>query len=692
MNEESKTPEQTSVQNKSNPAQTNFLNEATLYLIACGLCLVGFFLNWFSISQSRTYTNFDVTNPMNMEHTDVTSLSVTGTTIISKIWDEGGAALFLLFFIISIPLGALIIGSWKYYKREIRNTEICWISFMTLIPILLFSLYLFAVDDLNLGFINLGDNVKDSFGGGLWLMILGSSILIYSAVSKIIILNKKNASGSLLKPGLLGGAICSIIIVILTKIFSEHYFRDANVYYLLLPLIILSISIAIAVQNFKTSNSLNFQYSDIVSIGFITSLSGALLTLFLFKIFYSDYIKYVPTSLLIVVVILFTQLGFVVSSIGTLWTTNMIYTPTVAQVQNVNVENQSSKVSSQPSSITQRPQININVPKVDWNKRFISTKKFVSKNKMSLIVTASILIAFIIVYNLFIKPNPVKDAKFLAQNYCGCQEELNKNNLATMQAFLKDFDNKKYASKSAARSALNNLLQPNQTKFNDCVQQANMNYKNKDVDYNAKGGKYVYTFEQTYNSLIGACNSNNNDVASIQTSIDEKIKTIKDPEPDISKIEADLIGQKILGWNFDYVSEIKQANIVNTTRASDRIEYKIDLHMIGYTQPDTNPNDAEVIVTYYQTDYGWSFGGVREVYITYTNIAPVGTWQSITPLSNTTYSISNDKRFWIKDGSYGQTYKGGPDGDSYSLTSPTIFISSRETEPVSLIFTYYPKQ
>ena len=98
-------------------------------------------------------------------------------------------------------------------------------------------------------------------------------------------------------------------------------------------------------------------------------------------------------------------------------------------------------------------------------------------------------------------------------------------------------------------------------------------------------------------------------------------------------------------------------------------------------------------MVYLRSSNGWYLAEVKEIFITYIYSAPQNEWQKVTTLDNSTYTISNDKRYWAKDGDYGQQYKGGsPDGDSFNLTSSYIYISSRETEPINLTFTYRPKQ
>jgi hypothetical protein len=169
------------------------------------------------------------------------------------------------------------------------------------------------------------------------------------------------------------------------------------------------------------------------------------------------------------------------------------------------------------------------------------------------------------------------------------------------------------------------------------------------------------------------------------------IKDIRYDIPDIERIKSDLIGQRILGWSFDALSEIKQSNISNTTNNPTRIEFEIDLSLIGLTSPQTDIHEAKILVTYLLNDNGWYFNDVKEIFITYTYTAPLNDWLSISPIKNSTYTIIHKgQRFWVKDGSYGRKYKGGVDGESYHLSSYQIYISSRESYPVEIIIKYSP--
>ena len=170
------------------------------------------------------------------------------------------------------------------------------------------------------------------------------------------------------------------------------------------------------------------------------------------------------------------------------------------------------------------------------------------------------------------------------------------------------------------------------------------------------------------------------------------IKEIIYDIPDIERIKSDLIGQHILGWSFDAISEFKQSNISNTTKNPTRIEYEIDLSLVGITSPLTDIHEAKIMVTYILGDNGWYFNNVKELFITYIYTAPVNEWLSINPLKNATYSIIHKgQRFWVQDGYYGRKYKvGGNDGESYRLTSPQIYILSRDSKPVDIIIKYIP--
>jgi len=355
-------------------------------------------------------------------------------------------------------------------------------------------------------------------------------------------------------------------------------------------------------------------------------------------------------------------------------------------------ENQNSPQPLATANYT-RPQVNINLPKVNWDSTFAKVKSFLSKYKVVLLSGAGVLIAFLIVYNLFIKAEPVKDAKNLAKNYCACSEELNRNNLASLQSYSNEFDSKKFKSRTDARNSLNNILQENQTKYSNCTQSANVKYTERLADYNAKGGQNTYTFQQTYSSISNACtNANSSDVVALQSQIDEKIKSIIDPEPDIEKIKADLIGQEIIGWKFSYLNEYKSAEILNTAKSNDRIEYQVKFNLIDNTT-NSGEHDCEVMVVYVQNEYGWYLSGVNLNYIVYTNTFYPDKYVQITPFQNCKWNADNNyKMSWkTSNWEYAEETVTGPDQGATTLPySTTYFIKSLEPQEIKVRFTYRP--
>jgi hypothetical protein len=353
--------------------------------------------------------------------------------------------------------------------------------------------------------------------------------------------------------------------------------------------------------------------------------------------------------------------------------------------------------STNRDSLQEKKQFNyslpkINLPKFDWEDGIETIKVFILKYKKAIWGILIALVLYIAIYNLFIKDSPVSDGKRVGGKYCACLEMLSVKNSSAQKSFLDNFAKKNYRFRSEARTALGNQIKSNELEYNACVEKVKDEYSEKENYYHEKSKKNYNKLTNAYNSAIRNCNSINSDSAALQGNIDERIKSIIDPRPDIEKIKSDLIGQDILGWKFEYISEIRNASIIDSTFSVDRAEYKIDLRLIGYAKPESDYHNAEIIVAYQQYDEGWMLASADAIFLSYINEAPVGTWQRVEPLPNSTYVISNDRKFWVKDGDYGQTYKGGPDGESFNLKSTYIYISSRENVPIKLTFTYRPSR
>lgn len=367
--------------------------------------------------------------------------------------------------------------------------------------------------------------------------------------------------------------------------------------------------------------------------------------------------------------------------------------PAIPTENQINENQILTPTPTQPLSNLTRPQININLPKINWEEFFAKIKTFTNKYKIVLLSIFGMLILFLIVYNLFLKANPVKDAKDLAKNYCNCSDELAMNNLSSLQTYLNEFETKKYKSKVEARNSLNNIMQENQSKYTTCTQSASLKYTERQAEYNANGGQNAYTFEQTYSSIINVCSNNNSsDVVVLQSQVDEKIKSIIDPEPDIEKIKADIIGQEIIGWRFAYLNEFKSAEILNTVKANDRIEYQVKFGLIDNTT-NSGEHDCEVMVVYLQNDYGWYFSDLSLNYITYTNTIYPDKYIEITPFQNCKWTAENKYNISWKTSNweYASDYITGPNNPPVNLPgSNSYFLKSLEQNEIKVKFTYSP--
>jgi len=203
--------------------------------------------------------------------------------------------------------------------------------------------------------------------------------------------------------------------------------------------------------------------------------------------------------------------------------------------------------------------------------------------------------------------------------------------------------------------------------------------------------KLYQRFESSFNKKQTSCTTSATpEIASIRNDIFQKINALIDPEPAVEKIKNDLIGTKMIGWNFDYPEEFQQCQVSKKINSDKRIDYDLDL--ILFDQKLNDLHNASATVVYKLNNGEWILSNVISHYITYTFHATTDTWLQVTPFTNCTYAISPTNKFWVKDGQDGQTYKGGgTDADSFTLTSPTFFIASRESTATDIVFTFYPK-
>jgi hypothetical protein len=307
-------------------------------------------------------------------------------------------------------------------------------------------------------------------------------------------------------------------------------------------------------------------------------------------------------------------------------------------------------------------------------------------------VIAAVISIFVLygAYYLFLRHDPINDAKKVSTAYCDCTTKYNDAMIKADEEFVKSFDTYGFKKRQEARNKLQELQSSVNTEYTTCNSETQQKYNDLRNRYTVEQ-EMLSKFDFAYNSQSGTCNpSNQSKLTSMNSEIESKISTIKDPTPDIEKIKSDLIGSKIPGWNFDFLSEFQKCEITKTNETPNRLEYNLSMTMLDQRNGNTYP--VEAIVTYMQNDQGWYFNGVKLVYIEVKYTAPVNNWQGVVPYQNCNYKIiDKGQRFWVQDGSYGSKYKaGGSDADTFYLRGTEIFLMSREDHPVDLVFIYTP--
>ena len=351
------------------------------------------------------------------------------------------------------------------------------------------------------------------------------------------------------------------------------------------------------------------------------------------------------------------------------------------------IEN-SSRLQTSLNSV--QPSNNLDIG--DW---FINNQKIVNgwfrKNKKYILIAFASVVVLYGVFYFFIKNDPENDAKNAASAFCDCSTKYNDAIIKIDGDFVKSFDTYGFKKRQEARNKLQELQ-------NSANADNSTRFSAAQLKYNDLRNRYITDqemlskFDFAYNSMSGTCNpSNQSQLTSMYSVVENKITAIKDPEPDIEKIKNDLIGQKIPGWNFEYLSEIKLATISNTTRSTARIEFQIDLHMVGYTKTDDSYNDAQVIVTYLSGNDGWYFNNVKEIYITYQNQILSNNWTVINPIPNCSMHVDDNQKLSWKTYDWSPEIKTGPDARNVTLpNSNTYLVKSREGHAVTVKCTYRP--
>jgi len=99
--------------------------------------------------------------------------------------------------------------------------------------------------------------------------------------------------------------------------------------------------------------------------------------------------------------------------------------------------------------------------------------------------------------------------------------------------------------------------------------------------------------------------------------VDEKIKLIKDPEPDSYKIKNDLMNKHIGGWTFVSLNEFKTFKIESTIKNPDKLSFLCKTDMLDLD--DQIEYYAIFYVNYKLVNGEWRYSSLTEIFYDYKN-------------------------------------------------------------------------
>ncbi len=316
---------------------------------------------------------------------------------------------------------------------------------------------------------------------------------------------------------------------------------------------------------------------------------------------------------------------------------------------------------------------------------------FVKQQKIKLLISTVILGGLYLGYYFFLKPNPEKLAKEVAQLSCNCYKNYDEAILKIETDFNNNFKTDKYKSRRDAEKEEGDLSDAEIIKLDNCLQEAIEKQKEGRVKFTQS--KELMVFDKELDSALTKCNrEKQTTILKIKEEIITKIQTIKDPEPDTEKLKADLIGKELPGWKFEFISEIQSLTITNKIRNGNYIELVADITTKTSDGKQTN-NYNNVTISYLLNDEGsWYLQNLSCTNFVY-NIIVEHVWKKVSIPSGVSYSINtHDRKGLVKEDSWNPTnYKLGPDGDRLNLHSNVIYLASREGNVEILISLNFTK-
>lgn len=164
-------------------------------------------------------------------------------------------------------------------------------------------------------------------------------------------------------------------------------------------------------------------------------------------------------------------------------------------------------------------------------------------------------------------------------------------------------------------------------------------------------------------------------------------------EPGIERIKADLVGKKIPGWNFDRITEFSKASISSIARTDQRIDFRLDLHMLPYNAKNELYYDAQVFAIYLAGDDDWQFSNVEEIFLSFDVTIPPGRWITINGIPGCSMQPDTKNHLEWTSKKWDYDILSGPGIDEVTLPPASTYeVKARAKHAVKIRLTFKPAE
>lgn len=279
------------------------------------------------------------------------------------------------------------------------------------------------------------------------------------------------------------------------------------------------------------------------------------------------------------------------------------------------------------------------------------------KNKVLFIILPLPVVLFIIIYILFLRPDPAADGKKAADAFCNCTEQYDSAMIAAGNTFINTFSTFNFQTRQAAADQWQQIQNPINNEYANCKNAAQDLEGRLSSKYNSNNNQYN-TFQAALSSENGSCDiQNQSEVTSLESDVQNKIASVVAPIPDINQVANDLSNIKFHPLrNATYnLSPTNQWTIEKVNQTTDSVDFIIDLSFMGptpYTYSPPNYIDpTQVLVSYSKESQGWKFNYVRTLKITLFYTIPTMFWANLFFDPNKNFTVdSKGNRYMVENG------------------------------------------